>query len=87
MSPSAAEVAATARARALRELGSDSASPRVMMASKPRLAARCTPPVKARPRAQGRARTRFFFAISTDPTVDERDIVREIETVYETEKY
>jgi hypothetical protein len=86
MSPSAAEVAATARARALRELGSDSPSPHVM-ASKPRLAARCTPPVKARPRAQGRARTRFFFAISTDPTVDERDIVREIETVYETEKY
>jgi hypothetical protein len=87
MSPSAAEVAATARARAPPEFGSDSASPPVMKASKPRLAVRCTRPVTARPRAQGRATTRFFFAISTDPTVDERDGVREIETVYETEKY
>jgi hypothetical protein len=57
-----------------------------MKASKLRLAVRRTPPALARPRSCGPAGKRLF-AISTGPTVDERDGVREIETVYETEKY
>jgi hypothetical protein len=69
------------------ELGSDSAPASGMTASRPRLGVRRTPPATLRPGSPGPAPTRFLFAKSTDPTVDEREGVREIETVFETEKY
>jgi hypothetical protein len=87
MSPSAAAAAATVMARSRLETGCDLALESAMRASRPRLAVRRTPPARARPRSPGPATTIVLFAISTDPTVEEREGVREIETVYETEKY
>lgn len=87
MSPSAVEVAERVMARRRQELVLDSAPASGTRASRPRLAVRRTPPARARPRARGRATTRFLLATSTDPTVDEREGIREIETVNETEKY
>lgn len=58
-----------------------------MKAWTPRIAVRRTPPAKVRPRSTEPAKTTFLFAISTDPNVDERDGLREIETVHEIERY
>jgi hypothetical protein len=74
-------------ARSQQELASDLAPARETKVLRTRLAVRRTPPAKVRPESPGPTTTTLHFAISTDPTVDERDGAREFETVFETEQY